>query len=132
MAVMGGLALSAWKRPRATRDVDLLIGIGSHRLEELLALLGAAGFQAKHTPPVRQLGAMQIMQLEFEPKDSFVSISVDLLLVESEYHGEAFRRKVTMHFENVAGDIFVLNCEDLLLHKFIAGRIIDPPDAAAM
>ncbi len=27
MALMGGLALSAWKHVRATQDVDLLVGI---------------------------------------------------------------------------------------------------------
>lgn len=132
MAVMGGLALSAWKYPRATRDVDLLVGIGARRLEELLGALGAAGFRAKHTPAVRQLGAMRIVQLEFEPEGAFVSIPVDLLLVDSEYHREALRRRVPMRLAGIAGDIFVLACEDLVLHKLIAGRIIDRADAAAV
>jgi hypothetical protein len=132
MAVMGGLALSVWKRPRATRDVDLLVGIGGRRPEELLSALTGAGFRAKHTPPVRPLGTLQIMQLEFEPKDSFVSISVDLLLVDSEYHREALRRSVSIRLENVADDIAVLSCEDLLIHKLMAGRSIDRADAAAV
>jgi hypothetical protein len=132
MAVMGGLALSVWKRPRATRDVDLLVGIGGRRPEELLSALTGAGFRAKHTAPVRPLGTLQIMQLEFEPKDSFVSISVDLLLVDSEYHREALRRSVSIRLENVADDIAVLSCEDLLIHKLMAGRSIDRADAAAV
>ncbi|HTI52193.1 MAG TPA: nucleotidyl transferase AbiEii/AbiGii toxin family protein [Planctomycetaceae bacterium] len=132
MAVMGGLALSLWKRARATRDVDLLVGIGTHSPDELLTVLSSAGFRPKHAPPVRSLGGMQILQLEFDPRDAFVSISVDLLLVDSDYHRVALQRRTPARLESVSGDLFVLACEDLILHKLVAGRIIDRADAAAL
>lgn len=132
MALMGGLALSAWRYPRATRDVDLLIGFGSSQPEVLLHTLGTAGFRFKRDPPVRQLGDMQILQVEFEPRDAFVSIPVDLLLVNSDYHHEALGRIVPLRLPNFATEIFVLSCEDLVLHKLIAGRMIDLSDSSAV
>jgi hypothetical protein len=51
MAVMGGLALAAWRHVRATRDVDLLIGVSEENLEPLLATLTSAGLRPKHQPP---------------------------------------------------------------------------------
>src|SRR5260370_37596586 len=51
MAIMGGLALSLWKYPRATRVVDLLGGIGSDSPDKLIELLRVAGFRFKRPPP---------------------------------------------------------------------------------
>jgi hypothetical protein len=132
MALMGGLALAAWKYPRATRHVDLLIGIESLPPETLLDLLGRAGFRAKRTPAVRPLGEMKLLQMEFEPKETFVAIPVDLLLVDSEYHQHALQRAVPFQLPGVTAELHVLSCEDLILNKLIAGRIIDRSDSAAL
>jgi hypothetical protein len=132
MALMGGLALSVWRYPRATRDVDILIGIGSRDPADVLTNLTAAGFRAKHLPPIRALGAIQIIQMDYDPRDAFVTISVDLLLVDSKYHSAALKRRFPIRLPGTAAEIDVLACEDLLLHKLIAGRIIDRSDAAAL
>ena len=129
---MGGLALSAWRYPRSTRDVDLLIGIGQHQPAELIDTLATAGLTTRHVPPVRQLGELKLLQLEFEPPGTFISIAVDLLLVDSEYHQHALSRCVQLTLEPMARPIAVLSCEDLVLHKLLAGRIIDLSDAAAL
>lgn len=132
MAVMGGLALAAWKYPRSTRDVDLLIGLEAEQPESLLDTLKRAGFRAKRSPLVRPLGEMKLLQMEFEPKESFVAIPVDLLLVDSEYHKIALKRAVPFHLADSTAELRVLSCEDLILNKLIAGRIIDRSDTAAL
>jgi len=132
MAVTGGLALSAWKYPRSTRDVDILLGIGGRDPDELVRLLTAAGFRARHSPPVRPLGDVQILQMEYEPPDAFVSVHIDILLVDSEYHRTALSRIIPLRLANSTEDTFVLSCEDLLLLKLNAGRMIDRSDAAAV
>lgn len=43
MAVVGGLALLAWRHVRATQEVDLLIGIGQSSPDELLSRLMPVG-----------------------------------------------------------------------------------------
>jgi hypothetical protein len=132
MAVMGGLALAAWKYPRATRDVDLIIGIGSMRPDDVLSSLLAADFRTKHSPAVRPLGNLQILQVEIEPEGMFVSIPVDLLLADSEYHRQALARAIPFHLPEVVEELRVLTCEDMILHKLLAGRMIDRSDAAAL
>jgi hypothetical protein len=132
VAVMGGLALSAWKYPRTTRDVDLLVGVEPNRVAVLLDALRAAGFRAKRTPALRPLGRMQILQLEFDPPDAFVSISVDVLLVDCAYGREALKRRLPLRLPGIERELQVLSCEDVLLHKIMAGRVIDRSDAAAL
>ncbi|MHB1559697.1 MAG: hypothetical protein ACYC61_19795, partial [Isosphaeraceae bacterium] len=66
MAVMGGLALAAWRHVRATRDVDLLIGVPDADVETLLSTLTSAGLRPKHQPPLISLGSLQILQLLYE------------------------------------------------------------------
>ena len=63
MAVMGGLALAAWRHVRATRDVDLLIGVSDEDLEPLLGTLTSAGLRTKHEPLLTSVGSLQILQL---------------------------------------------------------------------
>src|SRR2546421_11779748 len=55
MAVMGGIALSAWKHVRATQDVDLLIGIGKADLNVVLRQLAGGQIRPKQDPPVMPL-----------------------------------------------------------------------------
>jgi hypothetical protein len=70
MAVMGGLARAAWRHVRATRDVDLLIGVSEEDLKPLLSTLISAGLRPKYQPAVTFLGSMQILQLLYEPPGS--------------------------------------------------------------
>ena len=132
MALMGGLALSVWKHVRATQDVDLLVGLGETPVDEVLARATDCGFRPKHNPPTLLLGSFQVLQLEIEPEDSFIAVQVDLLLVDLAYHREALDRRVRIILPQVEREICVLGCEDLVLHKLLAGRIIDLADCAAL
>lgn len=124
--------MAAWKYPRMTRDVDLILGIGSMPADAVLKSLLAAGFRAKHGPVVRSREDLRLLQVEFEPKDMFVSNPVDLLLADSEYHRHALGRAVPFRLSEVPDELRVLTCEDLILHKLLAGRMIDRSDTAAL
>lgn len=132
MALAGGLALAVWKHARATRDVDLLVSIGEEQVGQILQSLHAAGIRPKRDPPVTSLGSQQVIQLLFEPPDAFVDLQVDLLLARTEYPLEALRRRVPIQLPGVDVTIAVLTCEDLILHKLVAGRLIDRVDVAAL
>jgi hypothetical protein len=132
MALMGGLAVSAWKHVRNTQDVDLLIDAESCGVDALVKQLQQAGVRLKHRTPVLDLGAVRIIQTLYEPPDVFMDLQVDLLLAESEYHRQAVARRVPAQLDDLDLQLFVLSCEDLLIHKLIAGRIIDRADAAAL
>ena len=131
-ALIGGLSLSFWKHVRSTQDVDLLIDPGLAGVEAILGVLQQAGVRTKRQPPVVDLGSVRVVQLLYEPKDAFMDIQIDLLLAESAFHLEALARRVPARLSDVEFDLFTLSCEDLLILKMNAGRIIDRADAAAL
>jgi hypothetical protein len=132
MAVMGGVALAVWQYVRATRDVDLLLSLGNTDPGLVMARLAAANIHPKRQPPLVPLGSLQVAQLSYEPAGAFVDVQVDLLLAGSDYHRQALTRRVPVHLPDLGMEIHVLGCEDLILHKLLAGRMIDRADAAAL
>src|SRR3989304_3712526 len=93
VAVMGGLAMSFWKYTRTTHDVDLLVGIDSRQSGKILTQLEALGIRPKHSPPIISLGRLNIMQLQYEPPESFMEVQIDLLLAETDYLRTALERR---------------------------------------
>lgn len=132
MAVMGGLAMSAWKYPRATRDVDLLLVLPGRDPTLALQRLQAANVRPKSSRPAVRLGPLDVVQLLYEPPDAFIDVQIDLLLGDSDYFREALRRRVPARLPDLDLEIAVLACEDLVLNKLMAARIIDRADAASL
>ena len=132
MAVIGGIALAAWKHVRATRDVGLLLGIAEHDLNDVFGRLRAAEIRPKHDPPVRSVGELDVVQLLYEPPETFLDLQIDLLLARSGYHLDALERRIPTQLPDLDIEIAVLACEDMILHKLVSGRIIDRVDAAAL
>jgi hypothetical protein len=132
MAVMGGLALAAWKHVRTTRDVDILVDMDPQQAAATLPILLRQGFRPKRRPPVVALDKFRVLQMLYEPPGAFVDLQVDLLLTDSEYPRLALARRVPTRLPGLNLDLFVLSCEDMILHKLLSGRIIDRADAAAL
>jgi hypothetical protein len=132
MAVMGGIALASWKYVRATRDVDLLVGLEGGSVDELLAELRAAAIRPRRTPAVTTLGRLRLIQCVYEPPGSFLDLQIDILLAECPYQVQALARRVPEQLAGLDVSVFVLACEDLILHKLLAGRIIDRVDCVSL
>jgi hypothetical protein len=131
-AVIGGIALAAWKHVRATKDIDLLVGISAEKLGSTLQHLLTAGMRPKRSPPAITLDRFQIVPLLYEPPDALMELQIDLLLANSEYSQLALKRRIPTVLPDMDTEIAVLACEDLILHKLLAGRMIDLADAAAL
>ena len=132
MAVIGGLALAAWKHVRATKDIDLLLSVNAEDLDSLLQRLRTAGMRPKRSPPLIDLHQWELLQLVYEPPESMMELQIDLLLGRSEYHRQALSRRIATALPGIDDEIAVLACEDLILHKLLAGRMIDRADAVAL
>ena len=131
-AVVGGIAMAAWKYVRATKDIDFLIAVGSDDVSWLLERLAEAGIRPRRDPPSVSLGQLDVIQLLYESPESFLEIEVDLLIARSEYYRRALQRRVATRLPDFDMEIGVLTCEDLILNKLQAGRIIDRADAATL
>lgn len=130
MAVIGGLALTAWRHARYTRDADVLVAIDEGRFNQLLAALTAAGFQPRHSPALRVIDGQAIAQFTFQPADALLPFQFDVLLVASGFQREAVQRAVSWPLAGPGGDVRVVRPDDLVVIKLQAGRIIDRADAA--
>ena len=131
MALMGGLAVAVWKHPRNTRDVDILVDVRDGNLDELVEAMKRAGMRSKRQPPVLLLGDQRIIQLLYPAPGTFLDIQVDVLLADSAYQKEALTRAKPVKLDGER-EIAVLSCEDVIIHKLLAGRIIDSADVAAL
>jgi hypothetical protein len=134
MAVMGGISLAAWNHPRFTQDVDLLLALPDTKRETVVAALLDAGFFRREEEPPRwiSLGGIEVLQLFYEPPDTFMDFRLDLLAAKSDYHVGILQRRVPVTLPIVDREIAVVACEDMLILKLLAGRVIDRADAATL
>jgi hypothetical protein len=131
-AVVGGLALTAWNHARYTRDADVLVAIEAGRVDELVRALTAAGFLARHVPPLRVIDGQGIIQFTFQPPDALLPFQFDVLLASGDFQKEAVDRAVPWPALTDAGDVRVVQPDDLVVIKLLAGRLIDRADAAML
>jgi len=131
-AVMGGLALAVWNHPRATRDVDLLIGIEPLAFHAVVEQLRAHGCRPRTNPPLNALGPSHFAQFLYTPPDEFYDVQFDLWLAESDLQKAALARRQTFSFPGADLPVDVLKSDDLILFKLVAARAIDRADAAML
>lgn len=131
-AVAGGVALSVWDHARYTKDTDFLIDVGKEDIDRLLSAFQAAGLQPKRVPPIVTVGRQRFVQFLYRVPDTDFQIQVDFLFAETDFQQRALERRRATAFPDWDRDVFVLSCEDLIVFKLVAGRIIDQADAAAL
>jgi hypothetical protein len=130
MAVMGGLAVSIYHHARSTRDVDILILAEKKDTDRLLDILDQNGIKPRRIPPLLQLDQQYILFLYYLPPGAFFEIKIDLLYADNEYQRQALARRVAGQLPGTESQLFYLSCEDLIIHKLMAGRIIDRADCS--
>lgn len=131
-ALMGGLSLAAWNYIRATRDVDFLIAVDSTTVEPVIEQLRKHGCRPKKWPPLITVGDHVFMQFLYTPPEEFYEVQFDLLLAETALQKSAIDRRVRRSLPGLDRPIDVLDCDDLILFKLLAGRMIDRADAAML
>lgn len=126
--------MAAWNHPRFTHDVDLLLALPDADKDKVVAKLLDSGFFLKKDEKPRwiPLGGIELLQLFYEPPDSFMDFRLDLLAAKSDYHLGILQRRVPVKLPIVEREIAVVSCEDMLILKLLAGRIIDRADAATL
>jgi hypothetical protein len=124
--IMGGLALVHWGHARFTKDVDLLALLDPQAADQLACTLGSKGFVARRTPALSQVGKHSFLQFLYTPPGRFDKVPVDLLLADSDFLRTALQRAVLFNLDAVESR--VVSCEDLIILKLQAERLIDRND----
>ncbi len=124
-AVVGGIALSVWGEPRATRDVDVRILLGREEAHRLLSALADEYILLADNPleALRRMGFLFVQDR--------AGVRLDLLLADTDFDREVVRRARPV--EIAPGQvIYVCSAEDLLVYKLISTRSRDHEDAASI
>lgn len=123
-AVIGGLAVAAWGRPRVTDDVDLKVSSTREDVEELIELLHP-DFKpvADAVEVARSIGVLFL--------DGPGDTRLDLLLSDLGFDGHALDRAIDK--EIVAGfSARICTAEDIVIYKLISTRPRDREDVRSI
>ncbi len=123
-AVIGGLAVAAWGRPRLTDDVDLKVDVTRDKVIQLVDLMSPE-FQPVENAleHARSIGVLFL--------DGPNNVRLDLLLADLGFDGQALDRAVEK--EILPGfSARLCTAEDLILYKLITTRPRDREDVRSV
>ncbi len=120
--IIGGQAVLLYGTPRLTRDIGITLGIDSNQFELVALICQKAGLNMLPEEPA--VFAEQTMVLPAE--DPASRIRVDFVFSFSTYEKQALSRVKKIE---VAGyHVCFASCEDVIVHKIVAGRAVDHED----
>jgi len=122
-ALMGGMALQVWSRPRSTRDIDISVGLGNLSPDEFISLICASGFSFRDS---RTLGTSMLIRFERRDRPTGIDVEVDFFTAGTEYQKMAIERAIAIELRGMP--VKVVTPEDLIIQKLAAGRVIDEYD----
>lgn len=123
--VLGGYAVGHHGRPRATKDLDLLVSGAGENLRRVADALRAFGAPPSVAASVEQLGPTEVAFLGVPP------VRVDILRTVDGVETEAvLARAVTVEVDGLS--IPIIHLDDLIANKRASGRPQDLADAEAL
>jgi len=124
--IIGGQAVLVYGRPRLTRDIDITLGIDTDGFVLVENACRKLGLKMLPSEPKDFAGETNVLPAE-EPE---LRVRVDFVFSFSEYERQALKRttQITMNDYPVK----FASCEDVIIHKMVAGRAIDEEDVKGM
>jgi len=123
--VIGGQAVLVYGEARLTKDIDVTLGAGLDRLDEVVAAVRDLGFEPLVDP---ETFTRETMVLPCRDPDS--SIRIDFVLSESGYERDALARARVI--DTGGTGVRFASPEDVVIHKVVAGRPRDLEDVRAI
>lgn len=120
--VIGGQAVLLYGRPRLTRDIDITLGIDTNEFPRVHAV--CTDLRLRILPAKPEEFARETKVLPAEETRS--KIRVDFVFSFSDYERQAIERTKQVTIGKYP--VRFASCEDLIIHKMIAGRAIDLED----
>lgn len=124
--LIGGQAVLLHGEARLTQDIDVTLGVGPSRLEDVLTLCS----EARLDPLPEDVDDFVRSTFVLPARDTATGIRVDLIFSTTPYEARAIERA-----ERVAvggAEVPFATAEDLIVHKLFAARPRDLEDAAGV
>lgn len=130
--LFGGLAMQAYKRIRATLDVDIMAALGDIAENDFMAAMEKSGFNMARTQGIIEIKGFKFFRFFYAGEDAQygVDIFVDIVVMKGEFGQHILRRRKQFDFSGCP--IHIASCEDLILLKILARRPLDNADAEAL
>jgi hypothetical protein len=125
-AVVGGYAVGHHAKPRATKDLDLLVSASGDNLDRVARALDNFGAPPNLVAAAKNLGEMEVIYLGVPPVRIDILRSADGI----EDVDATLARAVRAHLGDVMVPILAL--DDLIINKRAAGRPQDLADVALL
>lgn len=124
--IIGGQAVLLYGRPRLTRDIDITLGVDSDQFLSIQKLCCELGL--KILPENPEDFAQETKVIPAEEPDSRIRVDFIFSFTSYETHALARTKKVKMGGYPVR----FASCEDVIIHKMIAGRAVDAEDVESI
>ena len=124
--IIGGQAVLLYGEPRLTRDIDVTLGAGPDRLEDLLGAVTELGFVVLPDDPDEFVERTMVLPV----LDEDSGIRVDFIFSFTQYEKEAISRAKHVSIGN--RQVAFASVEDLIIHKIFAGRPRDLEDVRSV
>jgi predicted nucleotidyltransferase len=122
--VVGGIAVSVWTAPRATVDLDFVIGLDEERLPSFIETATRAGLVIFDPKPI-QFKKMKLLRMFLQGREAQL-LMLDFILTDDDYKRESLSRAVALPLEG--DEIKVASPEDVILLKLLSARSQDRVD----
>ena len=122
--VIGGQAVLIYGEPRLTKDIDITLGVGVSKLNEINSIVEKLNLKILVDENFVQ-NTMVLLVI-----DEKTGIRVDFIFSFSLYEKQAIKRATDIKFGNTI--VRFASLEDLVIHKIIAGRAIDIEDVRSI
>jgi len=128
--LFGGLAMQAYKRIRATMDVDLMVAVDKDRIPDLIFQLESEGLKFDRKRGIVKISGFDLLRFIYTDKRYMLEIFVDIAAANTNFQKQILSRKQRLDFFGIK--INIASCEDLILLKVLSGRPIDKLDAQVL
>ncbi len=124
--IIGGQALVLYGRFRATLDIDITIGIDIDKFSVIEKICKILKFKFLVDEPENFAKKTRVLPAE-DPK---TKLRVDFIFSFLEYESDAIKRAQQMMMSGYP--VKFATCEDIIIHKMIAGRAVDEEDVKSI
>jgi predicted nucleotidyltransferase len=120
--IIGGQAVLLYGSPRLTRDIDITLGIDTDKLQPIERLCKELGLKLLPQKPAEFARETKVLPVE-EPN---LRIRVDFIFSFTPYEAQAMTRTKEVLMNGYP--VKFASCEDVIIHKMVAGRAVDIED----
>jgi len=124
--IIGGQAVLLYGRPRLTRDIDITLGIDTDKFELIKGVCKKLKLRILVENP--QDFARDTKVLPAEEPDS--KVRIDFIFSFTPYEAQAIKNAKQVLIDDYP--VKFASCEDIIIHKMVAGRAIDEEDVKSI